>query len=100
MRAMQAPGSKRQLAEGGLSIPQPGKPARPRKLSYKDQRELDALPELIDLLETRQGELEEMVAQSGFYQGDHTEVEKVLAELTRVQQELEDAFERWSELED
>ena len=69
------------------------------KLSYKDQRELDALPEKIDTLETRQAELEEAMAQPDFYQRDHAEVEKFLAELISVQQDLEAAFERWSALE-
>lgn len=73
--------------------------AKKRKLSYKDQRELDALPGLIDSLETRQGELEERVAQPDFYQGDHAEVQKALDDLAAIQGELEAAFERWSELE-
>lgn len=70
-----------------------------RKLSYKDQRELDALPGLIEDLEQRQGALEQTVSDPDFYQGDHGEVEKVLAELATVQAELETAFERWSQLE-
>ena len=74
-------------------------PAKKRKLSYKDQRELDALPELIDTLEAQQGALEARAADPQFYQGDRTEVEQVLSDLTRVQAELESAFERWSELE-
>lgn len=82
------------------SAPEPAQvKASKRKLSYKDQRELDALPELIDSLETTQQALEAKVAEPEFYQGEHTEVEKVLADLGAVQQALETAFERWSELE-
>ena len=55
--------------------------ARPRKLSYKEQRELEALPGRIDALEQRQATLEQMVSEPDFYQRAHTEVEKVLAEL-------------------
>ena len=74
----------------------PGK----RKLSYKDQRELDALPDRMEALEKRQAELEETVSQADFYQQEHARVEQVLAELSAVQEELEDAFERWAKLED
>jgi ATP-binding cassette subfamily F protein uup len=87
------------------ATPQPAPPAKPgpekkRKLSYKEQRELDQLPERMEQLEERQAELENEVAQPGFYEREHTRVEEVLAELTRVQEELEEAFERWAELED
>ncbi|MFV8818049.1 ATP-binding cassette domain-containing protein [Haliea sp. E17] len=73
--------------------------AKPRKLSYKDQRELEALPAKIETLETRIGELETRVSDPGFYQGERAEIEKTTAELARLHGELESAFERWSELE-
>ena len=74
-------------------------PAKKRKLSYKDQRELDSLPGLLEKLESRQQELEETVSRPDFYQGDHAQTEQVLAELASVQAELESTFERWAELE-
>jgi ATP-binding cassette subfamily F protein uup len=70
-----------------------------RKLSYQDQRELDALPGLIEELEQSQQALEEKVSDPGFYQRDQAEVEQVLADLTDVQAKLESAFERWSQLD-
>jgi ATP-binding cassette subfamily F protein uup len=76
------------------------KTTKPRKLSYKAQRELEALPGKIEKLEEQQGALEKTVSDPGFYQGDHSEVERVLAELAAVQAELETAFERWSMLEE
>ena len=74
-------------------------PKKP-KLSYKDQRELQQLPARIDALEQRQQALEEQIADPQFYQGDREHTEKVLAQLTAVQTELESVFERWSALED
>ena len=71
-----------------------------RKLSYKEQRELDALPEMIETLESRQGELEQVMSNADFYQREHTEVQSVLDEVAKVQAELEAALERWTELED
>jgi len=77
------------------------KPAAPRpKLSYKDQRELDALPKKIEALEQRQAELEAAIADPGFYQQEREATEPVLAGLAEVQEELEAAMERWMELED
>jgi len=73
--------------------------AKKSKLSYKDQRELDSLPGLIEKLELRQRELEENMSHPDFYQGDHAAVQQVLSELGGVQEKLESAFERWSALE-
>jgi len=76
------------------------RPEKKRKLSYKDQRELDSLPALIEQLELRQQALEEAVSRPDFYQGDHAAVQQTLAELGAVQAELESTVERWAELED
>jgi ATP-binding cassette subfamily F protein uup len=89
--------------EGKKSVPEKTevkKPvtAAPRKLSYKDQRELDALPERIEQLEARQGELEAQVSDADFYQQDHSVTEAVLQQLTKIQKELEAAFTRWEDL--
>ena len=73
--------------------------AKKSKLSYKDQRELDALPGIIEKLELRQRELEENMSHPDFYQGEHAAVQQVLSELTEVQEKLENAFERWAALE-
>ena len=69
------------------------------KLSYKDQRELAAMPALIESLEERQKTLEAAMSQPDFYQRDHNEVQEVIAQLAAVQEEMEKAFERWSELD-
>ena len=83
-----------------VSSAQPAVAARQRKLSYKEQRELDALPQLMEKLEQRQIVLQEQVAEADFYQQEHSQVEQVLAELSGLQQDLDTAFERWAELED
>ena len=69
------------------------------KLSYKDQRELAAMPALIESLEERQKTLETAMSQPDFYQREHKEVQEVIAQLAAVQEEMEKAFERWSELD-
>ncbi|MEH6585108.1 MAG: ATP-binding cassette domain-containing protein [Halioglobus sp.] len=75
-------------------------PEKKRKLSYKDQRELDALPGLIETLETKNSELEAQMSAADFYQREHTQVQAVLDQVAKNQGELEQALERWAELED
>ncbi len=97
-----ASSAKGQPATAAPATEQPAKkaPEKKRKLSYKDQRELDALPGLIDSLETKQTELETEMSAADFYQREHTDVQSVLDEVARIQEELEQALERWAELED
>ncbi|MFT4615337.1 MAG: ATP-binding cassette subfamily F protein uup, partial [Bacteroidia bacterium] len=69
------------------------------KMSYKDKQELEQLPARIEKLEQKQQALEEMISGADFYQGDHKDVEQVLADLKTVQAELETTYERWEALE-
>lgn len=74
-------------------------PSPRRKLSYREQRELDSLPGLIEELEGRQRQLEQTLAVPGFYQSPPAEVQRVTGALAEVQRRLEGVFERWSQLE-
>lgn len=71
-----------------------------KKLSYKEQREYEALPQQIETLEQQIAELEATISAPDFYQGDHAQNQAVLDQLSSVQQSLEGCFERWAELED
>lgn len=70
------------------------------KLSYKFQRELDALPAIIDKLETELAILQEQTADPDFYSLAFTETQPVLDRLAEKQQTLDIAAERWVELEE
>jgi len=70
-----------------------------RKLSFKDERELEALPELIAALEQEQVQVHERLADPDFYKNAGTEVAAVNARLAELEQQLEAAFLRWDELE-
>lgn len=78
----------------------PKTPEKTKKLSYKLQRELDALPALIDSLEEQKAKLEEQVSSADFYQQDHETTAAVLEQLTKVSEDLEQAYERWTELDE
>ena len=70
-----------------------------RKLSYKLQRELDTLPDLIVRLEQRVAELRSTVSDPTFYRGPQPEVQRALDELRNAENEVEAAVNRWAELE-
>ncbi|MGJ8685968.1 MAG: ATP-binding cassette domain-containing protein [Spongiibacteraceae bacterium] len=77
------------------------KPAvKSRKLSYKDQRELDNLPGVIETLEQKLEKLGEQSSGASFYQQDPEQVKKVLADMERLQAELDASMERWMTLSD
>ena len=73
--------------------------SKKHKLSYREQRELDGLPGLIETMEARQEALETRIAQADFYRGEYSQTQPVLDELAGVQAELEAAFERWTTLD-
>jgi ATP-binding cassette subfamily F protein uup len=97
--AVSAAAAPRTATSAAGDPPRP-REARPRKLSYREQRELDGLPAEVDRLEGRQAELEAQTAQPDFYGGDHREVQATLDELAEVHRQLEALLERWTELEE
>ncbi|MCA9086793.1 MAG: hypothetical protein KDA81_22200, partial [Planctomycetaceae bacterium] len=70
-----------------------------RKLSNKEQRELDSLPQRIEKLESRIAELHAQMADPAFYKSDGNTISTVQNELNDATQELETCYERWSQLE-
>ncbi len=73
--------------------------ARKKKLSYKDQRELEKLPEFIEKLDARQAALNEKINAPDFYKQEQDKINLVLTELKEIEAELEQAYQRWDELE-
>jgi ATP-binding cassette subfamily F protein uup len=75
-------------------------PALPRrKLSYKDQRELELLPARIETLEKRTAELGKTLQDPQLYQKGGDVLAALNTELAAVQKELEVAYSRWETLE-
>ncbi|MDK9765081.1 ABC transporter ATP-binding protein [Vibrio sp. D420a] len=73
--------------------------AKPKKLSYKLQRELEALPMRLEELEAQIETLQEEVNEPNFFSNPVEQTQPVLDKLSAAEQELEVAFERWEELE-
>jgi ABC transport system ATP-binding/permease protein len=76
-------------------------PAAPvkRRLSYKDQRELDGLPAQLESMDVERATLQAQVADPQFYSRDHAAVAATLKSLSELEARIETAFARWSELE-
>ena len=70
-----------------------------KKLSYKEQRELEGLPAGIEALEDEQRRLEAAVADPEFYKEPPEAIAQTLARLAELQRELPDAYARWDELD-
>ena len=76
-------------------------PARekPKKPSYKIQRELEELPKQIEQLEAERSALQTRMADPAFYQQGKAKIDAAQARMTALDEELARAYVRWEELE-
>lgn len=77
----------------------PATTVKKKKLSFKEQQELDKLPSIIDELEKKQAELNKQVSAADFYKKNQDVVGKTLGELQKIEDQLEQIYRRWDELE-
>lgn len=91
--------SEKVVDKGAETKVAPPKPPKPKKLSYKLQLELDALPAKIEALENKLEELNAVTSSVGFYSQDAVEVAKVTQALADTDTNLQQAYARWEELE-
>ena len=82
---------------GGQVPPKAAKPGK--KLSGKEQKELETLPARIEALEKEQAELTAKLADPAFYKAQAVKFAEVKARLDVVEREHAVAFARWEELE-
>ncbi len=71
---------------------------KPRKLGYKEQRELDALPAQIEALEAEQRTLAALLADGQLYATDAPRAVQSQARITQIDELLLAALERWEAL--
>jgi ATP-binding cassette subfamily F protein uup len=69
--------------------------SKARKLSYKEQRELDELPELIAKLEAEQKDINALLADGSLYAVDNTRALKLATRGAEIDDALLTALERW-----
>ena len=77
----------------------PNSTAKPRKLSFKEQRELETLPRRIEEIENRQQKLHALMADPSFYQKPREDIAAATEELEQLEEELMEKFDRWESLE-
>ena len=86
-------------APAPTAVPKPAVAAKPRKMSFKEQRELESLPATIEQLEEELAALNQTMAQPGFYQQSRDEITASQSLLAEKQECLETAYARWETLE-
>jgi ATP-binding cassette subfamily F protein uup len=86
-------------ATGGAATGAPVAPVKTRRLGFKEQRELEELPERIASLEASQAKLNKEMAAEGFFQTGGNRITAVTTELAKVGEELAQCYRRWESLE-
>ncbi len=69
-----------------------------RKLSYKEQRELDALPQRIEALEREQKDIDATLADGSLYANDPGRAATLASRHAEIEEALMEALERWETL--
>ncbi len=76
-----------------------GQAIKTRKLSYKDQRELDTLPAQIESFEEEIESLQKRMASDEFYKQEKEEIKKMQEQLQAAEASLQHCYNRWEALE-
>ena len=73
-------------------------PLSKKKLSYKEQRELDGLPALIQQLESQQKAIEQELYDGTLYTSNAKRAAELTARNSKIEEDLMDALQRWETL--
>ena len=83
----------------GSGAGEPVTPAQAKKLSYKERRELEELPELIGALEAEQRAIDAAVADPTFYRAAPATITATLERAAAIVRELVALYARWDALD-
>jgi ATP-binding cassette subfamily F protein uup len=83
------------VAQVAASAPAAPPPAKAKKLSFKEQRELDGLPAAIAALETEQKEIADALADGSLFASDNARAMKLSTRNAEIDDVLMAALERW-----
>ncbi|WP_198971855.1 ABC-F family ATP-binding cassette domain-containing protein [Xylophilus sp. ASV27] len=97
-RRAEAPQPKAAAPAAAAAPPPAAAPAARRKLSYKDQRELDALPQQIAALEAEQASIAGQLSDGRLYGTDPQRAAALSARNAEIDDLLMQALERWTAL--
>lgn len=91
--------SRGERKPGKVDAPSPPR-RRERKLGYREVQELEALPARIESLETELADVQKALSEPDFYQRPPAEISEMTRRLESLGQEIEQAYERWTDLEE
>ena len=97
-RSQAAEGPRTKKKDPGKKVERP-KSQGVQKLGYKERRELEELPQQINLLESERQGLYEIWSDPLFYKKEKEEMDRIKAKLGELEQAIETAYLRWEELE-
>lgn len=75
------------------------KPDAPRKLTFRENRELEDIPSLIESLELEHGKIFKDLSDPAFYKRESADIASAKERLESLETELEKAYQRWEALE-
>ena len=75
------------------------KPEAPRKLTFRENRELEGIPPQIESLELEHGKIFKDLSDPAFYKRESAEIASAKERLESLETELEKAYQRWEALE-
>ena len=80
-------------------VPQPFAETAPKRLSYMEQRELDALPGKIEELEAERSALSDAISHPAFYKEPAAAIAKALERQQQIERDLHELYSRWDALD-
>src|SRR3569832_210951 len=81
------------------TAPPPASAPKQKKLSYKEQRELEELPALIEKLEVEQKQISEKLADPDLYKRQPAEAQQLNTRFAEIEQQLLESLEKWAQIE-
>jgi len=94
---------QRKVRESGQSVqfkkPRDKKAPETRKLTFKEKKELESIPQLITDKEKRVNDIHAILSDPAFYRENSARVPEIKAELEMLEHDLETLLHRWDELE-
>ena len=87
-----------EAAVKSTSVGTPVKTIAPKKLSFKEQREYESLPGLIEQLEAEQAKLNRLLADGSLYVSDPKKAADMAVRISQIDDEMLTAMERWETL--
>ena len=93
------PAPKASATGAKTATPAPAESSRPKKLSYKDQRELEQLPARIEALDEELEQIQATLGDPDLYRESPAKVAALNDRMQQVEKALAEAYARWEVLE-